>query len=208
MSGSGSADGGVLERAVHPLRPAVGPGMGGLGQPMVDLGLGAGQREGVRAEPLAVGQNDPQVGRGRALVARRGEVRPVVGEHNVDLVGDRCDQPLQEVGGGLAAYALVQLDEGEPAGAVDGHDHAQLALLGAQFRDVDVEVADRIGLEAILGGILGLDQQAEDIVPLQQAAEVASGSGAGSSPAAHRGSRRAAAACDSGMPPPRPLPPA
>ena len=128
-----------------------------------------------------------------------GTVAAVVGEHRMDRVRDRCDQPPQEVGGGLAADLLVQLDEGELSGAVDGHDHVQLALLGAQFGDVDVEVADRVGLERLPGGLLGLDGQAGDVAPLEQPMQRRAGQvrdpGTGPGPpAARTGSHQAAAA--------------
>ena len=70
-----------------------------------------------------------------------GELDAVVGEHGVDLVGDGRDQAQQELsrdgGGGL----LVQLDEGELGGAVDGDEQVELALFGPHLGDVDVEVS-------------------------------------------------------------------
>jgi len=41
----------------------------------------------------------------------------------------------------------VQLDEGELGGAVDRDEQVELALLGADLGDVDMEVADGVGLE-------------------------------------------------------------
>jgi hypothetical protein len=63
----------------------------------------------------------------------------------------------------------VQLDECELRGAIDGHEHVQLAFLGAHLGDVNVEIADRIGLE-LLPGLLAFDAwQARDVVALKQA---------------------------------------
>jgi hypothetical protein len=65
-----------------------------------------------------------------------------------------------------------EADEGELARAVDGHEQAQLALLGADLGDVEVEVADRIGGEALLLRLVALDLgQAADAVPLQAAVQ-------------------------------------
>jgi len=55
-------------------------------------------------------------------------------------------RPLRDAGGSrqrLGGRFLVQLDEGELAGAVDGHQQVEAALLGPDLGDVDVEVADR-----------------------------------------------------------------
>jgi hypothetical protein len=96
----------------------------------------------------------------------------VVGEHRVDLVGDGGDQAAEEVCRGLAQRLLVQLDEGELRRAVDRHQHVELALLRAHLGDVDVEVADGIGLELPLGGDLtfGL-RQSGDAVALKAAVQ-------------------------------------
>lgn len=41
----------------------------------------------------------------------------------------------------------MKLNEGELARAVDGNEQVELALFGADLCDVDVEVADRVGLK-------------------------------------------------------------
>ena len=56
------------------------------------------------------------------------------------------------------------------ASAVDGHEQVQLALFGADPCDVDVEVADRVSLEARAFGLVAVDiRQATDAVTLQAA---------------------------------------
>ena len=57
-------DGCVLDRAVHSLDLPVGPGVLGLGQPMVDVVLGAGVFEGVRPDGLSGVESRPDVRRG------------------------------------------------------------------------------------------------------------------------------------------------
>jgi hypothetical protein len=63
----------------------------------------------------------------------------------------------------------VQFHECELRGAVDGHEHIELALCSAHLGHVDVEIADRVALE-LLPSPLSLDTwQARDVVPLEQA---------------------------------------
>jgi hypothetical protein len=70
----------------------------------------------------------------------------------MDLVRDGGDQAEQEVLRGAARHLLVHLDEGELRRSVDGDDEVELALRSSNLGDVDMKVADRIGLESALGG--------------------------------------------------------
>ena len=64
----------------------------------------------------------------------------------------------------------MQFDEGELRGSVDGDEEIKLAFRGAHFSDVDVKVADRVGLEFLLGGLVAFDiRQSADPVALQAA---------------------------------------
>lgn len=88
----------------------------------------------------------------------------------MDLVGNSFDQRPQEVRGHAHGGFLVQLDEGELGGPVDGHEQIEPALLGADLGNVDVEVTDRIGLELAPVRLVALDLwQAGDAVALQAA---------------------------------------
>src|SRR4051794_37756421 len=118
-------DGGILDGAVHPLDLAVGPGVVHLRQPMLDAVLVADAVEDVAAVP--------------DVLLAWGELHAVVGQHGMDTVGDGLDQVAQEVGGLHLSGASDQADEGELAGAVDGHEKTELAFLGADLGDVDVE---------------------------------------------------------------------
>lgn len=93
----------------------------------------------------------------------------VVGEHGVHAVRHGLRQGAQEVGGDARSGALVQLGKGELRGAVDGHEKVEFALLGPDFGDVDVEVADRISLEALARGLaaVGLRQARDAVVRLR-----------------------------------------
>ena len=86
----------------------------------------------------------------------------------MDLVRDGGDQAAQEVPRGAARHLLVQLDEGELRRSVDGDDEVELALRSSNLGDVDMKIADRIGLELALGGGFAFDlRQPGDLVALQ-----------------------------------------
>ena len=87
----------------------------------------------------------------------------------MDLVGDGGDQAAQkEVPRGAARHLLVQLDEGELRRSVDGDDEVEFALRGSNFGEVDMKIADRIGLEFAFGGGFAFDlRQPRDPVALQ-----------------------------------------
>jgi hypothetical protein len=86
----------------------------------------------------------------------------------MDLGGDGGDQPTQEVTRSLASGFLMQLDEGELRRSIDGDEQIEFALRGSNFGDVEMKMADRIGLEFPLGGGFAFDlRQSGDPVPLQ-----------------------------------------
>src|ERR1700678_1030202 len=106
---------------------------------------------------MVLNPGSSSVRRRRARIAWGGEVGSVVGEDGMDLVGDGGDQAAQEVSGSLARPLLVHLDEGELRRSVDGDDEVELALRGSNLGDVDMEIADRIGLEFPYGGGFAFD---------------------------------------------------
>ena len=141
-----------LERSVHPLDLPVGPGMVRPGQPVLDAVFLAGVAESMAASGARLLARDPGgVGvLGAAfLTAGVGELDAIVGEQGVDPVGHGLDQGVEEVGRDLACCLLVPPGKGELAGAVDGHEQGELAGLGADLGDVDVEMADWVGREAL-----------------------------------------------------------
>ena len=136
--------GGVLDGPVHSFDLTVGPWVPGLGRAVLNVIGGAGIFEGMGPEEFAVGDGLPDQRDSRAAGAGRGELDTVVGEHGVDLVGHGRTQPEQELSRDGSGGLLVKFDEGELGGAVDRHEHVQLALLSPHLGDIDVEVADRV----------------------------------------------------------------
>ena len=86
----------------------------------------------------------------------------------MDLVRDGGDQAAQEVPCSAARHLLVHLDDGELRGPIDGDEEIELALRSSNPGDVDMEIADRIGLEFAFGGGFAFDLgQPGDPVALQ-----------------------------------------
>ena len=115
-------DGTFLEGAVHPLDLAVGPGMVGLGQAMLDAQLVACSVERMAA---------PHGRRAGSVLRQIGELDAVVRQHGVDLAGDGRKELFQERPGGHACGSLDQSSEGVLRRPVHGHEEVQLGLLCA-----------------------------------------------------------------------------
>jgi hypothetical protein len=78
---------------------------------------------------------------------RRGEVKAVVREHRVGRVRHPINQPPQKVRGNPRCGSFVQFGKGEFADAVNRDEKIELALVGPDLREVDVDVPERIGLK-------------------------------------------------------------
>src|SRR5208283_2046563 len=103
----------VLDRAVHALDLPIGPRMLRLRQPMVDVVAGACELEGVRAESPSLDEHLLDLRRAPSLAGGVSEMNSIVGEHRMDLVGNRLDQSVEKVRGCLRRGSLMQFDEGE-----------------------------------------------------------------------------------------------
>lgn len=117
-------DGRFLDGAVHAFDLAVRPRMGGLGQAVFHALF---PTDAVKAVPA-----------GQELLRLRGELHPIVGQDDVDFIGQFVQHPAQEFGGHHALGPRVQFSEGHLAGAVDGHEEVLLALFGLGLRKIDV----------------------------------------------------------------------
>jgi hypothetical protein len=63
----------------------------------------------------------------------------------------------QEVARNAPRRFLVQLDEGELGGAIDGYQQVKPAFGCLHFGDVDMEEADGVSLELLLRGLFAVD---------------------------------------------------
>lgn len=155
-------DSSVFDRAVHPLDLTIGPGMLDFGQPVLDAILPAPHIEHVRhvACRWSIG-----------VAGWKGELDAVVGQNGVDFVGNGLDQGGKEGRCRCPASLSDQLHEGEFARAINGDIEIELAFRGLDFGNVDMEVANRIGFELPVVGLVAHHlRQPRDAVP---------GSGAG-----------------------------
>ena len=156
-------DGGLFQGSVHPLDLSVRPGVMGLCQPMLDAVLPAHEVEHV---------GSPSCRRSGPVARQIAELDAVVGQDRMDLVRHGFDEGLEKVGGGMSVRPAVQLGIRKLRGAVDGDEEIELAFLGPNFRDVDMEKADRVGLERAALRLIAIDlRQAADPVTLQAAVQ-------------------------------------
>ena len=99
-----------------------------------------------------------------------GERRPVIRQHRVNRVGHRRDEGAQEVGGNPACGLLMPLGKGKLAGAINGHEEIEAAFFRMHLGHVDMEVAEWVLLERLLGGYVAIDlRQAADAMALEAA---------------------------------------
>jgi hypothetical protein len=156
-------DGGVLDGAVHAFNLTIGPGMVGLGESMLNAVLAAYLVETVDTET-----------RGPAVTILReiDGLDAVVGEDRVEMVGNGLEQSFEERYRGWSISLSMQLDKHELGGSVDGYEQMKLTFLGANLGDIDVEVADRVGLELDLLGLVSANiGQPTDAVARQAAVQ-------------------------------------
>lgn len=151
-------DGRFLDRPYHSLGLAVGPGVVGLGESMLDAIALAGAPEDV---------SDP--GLRHALIAID-ELDAIVGQDGVDLVGHGPHQHLEEGGCGQLGRLAVDAGKDQLRGAIDRDEQEAFPALVAQLGDVDVEVADCVILELLRLLAVSLGQSA-DPVALQAAVQ-------------------------------------
>ena len=121
-------DGRLFEGAVHSLDLTIGPRMVRFGQAMFDSVSSA------RAIKRMAAQH---CGWTFAVLWQIGKLDAVVGQHDIDLVGDCFDQLVEERDGCRGVGLLNQPSEGELRRAIDGDEQEQLAFLRTHLGDVD-----------------------------------------------------------------------
>ena len=79
---------------------------------------------------------------------------------------------MRQRGGGHFPGLRVQLDVSEPGGAVDGNEQVKLAFSSLNLGNINAEVAERVGFELLLDGLVTPDLgQATDVMALQTAVQ-------------------------------------
>lgn len=129
----------VADCAGHAFDLAVRLGVFGLGHPVLDAERGAGVFDCVGPEVFALGQSLGDQRGCRSACSRRCEMGPIVGHHDVDLVGHGRDKIPEKIGSRFAQGFTIQLDEDEFAQAVNGHDEMVPALRRLDLGSVDMD---------------------------------------------------------------------
>lgn len=158
----------VLDRAVHAFDLAIRPRMLRFGCPVLDAERRAGIFEGVRPDGFALRQGFDNERCCRSARTGRSEMGAIIGQHDVDLVRHGFDKMAQKVGGGLAKSLAMQLDEGEFARAIDGHEEVEPAFRRLNLGNVDMEEANRVGFELLFRRQIAVHiGKTADPIPLQ-----------------------------------------
>ena len=156
-----SLDSCILDGAVHPFHLAVGPRMIDLGEAMLDAIFATAHGEHVRSE---------FGGRAICISGWQAKLNAVIGQNGMNFIGHGGNARDEKGRRRDAVCLLFQLDEGKFAGSVDGDEEIQLSLGGLHFGDIDVEEADRVALELLLGWLNAFDVgQPRDAMALQTA---------------------------------------
>ncbi len=151
--------GGLFDGSVHALDLPVGPGMIGFGESVFDP----------MKETEPVEWMTTEAGGWPLPVLRQiGKLDAVVGEHGVDAIRNCFHEGFEERGGRSHISSFDEFNDDELRGAVDGHEQIELTLGGSHLCQVDVEEADRIGVELLPAGPIALNlRQTTDAVTLQ-----------------------------------------
>lgn len=146
--------GGFFEGSIHPFALAVRPRMIHLGQTWRDALLTAHTLETMT--------------QGIVIAASVGQLAAVVGQHGVDLVRHGGHEAAQELRrhhlGGFGVPHDIYLR----ARPIDGHESPQPALFGTHLGTIEMNVANGVRLNLLLGWRVALDlRQAADSMALQ-----------------------------------------
>lgn len=147
----------VFDCPVHSLDLSIGPRMVWLGESVFDTVCLADQIETHLAGCDAV-----------AIAGLLSELGSIVGENCVDLVGYCLKQVLQDLPSCLAIGFLYELGHRELAGSVNRDKEIELAFLGPDLCDVDMEITNGAALERLPLGLVAFDvRQPRSAMPLQ-----------------------------------------
>ena len=147
-------NGRLFDRAVHALNLAIGPRMPWLGEPVINVMNGTGVFEGMAPEEFAFSDHLLDVSRRPALTFGVSELNAIVCEDRVNLVGNGLNKVQQELFGDGSCCPVVEFHIDKLAGPVDGNKEMKLAFCRSHFGNVDMEIANRISLELLLGALL------------------------------------------------------
>jgi hypothetical protein len=143
-------DRGLLDGAVHSFNLPIGPRMPRLGQSVINVTDSACIFKGMAPKSTAFLECLLDIGRCPTFAIWIGELHAIVREDRVNLVRHDFDQIEEELLGGGTWCPFVQLDIGKLASPINGDKEMKLAFCGSHFGNIDMELANRIGLELLL----------------------------------------------------------
>src|SRR5450756_1834321 len=135
-----SLDRSVLHGPAHPFNLPLGPGMVRFGQPVFDSMNETEPVERMSAETC---------GWSLTVLRQVCELDTVIGEHGMDVIRNGLEECFEERCCGSHICLFDEFDHSELRGAVDGNEQVELAFRSPHLGQVDVEEADRIGVELL-----------------------------------------------------------
>lgn len=147
-------DGSFFDGPVHSLNLPISPRMFDLGKAMFNAMLNADTAKNVIASvPVA---------------STVRELDAVIGQYRMQGVWHCLAQIAQELGSNHLAGLGMEFGKSELGSSVNGHKQIELALGCLHLGNVDVEVADWVALELLLGRLVALNiWQPRDAMTLQ-----------------------------------------
>jgi hypothetical protein len=91
------------------------------------------------------------------MTRREDELDRIIHQNGVDPVGNGLDQSHEEIRGGGSPGPSDELDEGEFSCPINDDIEVELAFGGLHFGNIDMEVADRVGFELPLCGLVAFN---------------------------------------------------
>ncbi|EGD20301.1 hypothetical protein XGA_1026 [Xanthomonas hortorum ATCC 19865] len=112
------------------------------------------------------------MGEGILVGTAVGELDAVIRQNRMQGVGHCLDHIAQELRCNQLVGRGVEFGERKLGRPVDGHEQIELALGRLHLCNVDVEVANRITFETLLGGFVAFDfRKPRDAMALQAAVQ-------------------------------------
>ena len=133
-----ASDGRCLDGAVHAFELAAGPRVLWFCCAVLDAERRSVIIEGVRPDRFALGEGVGNQMCGRSARARCGQIGPIIGQHDADLVRHGFSQTSEEIAGGSAQSFAVKLGEGEFSRPIGGHEEIEPAFRRQHLGNIDV----------------------------------------------------------------------
>ena len=120
----------------------IGPRVFDFGQPVLNVMF--------EANPIK------NVLEGEAVALVIGKLNAIVSQNRVNDIGNSGDEIAHELCGQQLAHFLMKFDKDKLARLVNGDKEIELSLSGLHFGNVDMEIANWIGFELLLGRLVTL----------------------------------------------------